>query len=106
MAYLDTNSETLLKTKIPVKIVGIIDVNSDIIYQSNRNGSVDYHMLFSNMAGETEELDKISYTESVNHFNPETFFVSKRNLDSVQEQYVAREAEENLSENYENVLKT
>lgn len=106
VAYLDTNSETLLKTKIPVKIVGIIDVNSDIIYQSNRNGAMDYHMLFSNMAGETEELDKISYTENVSHFNPETFFVSKRNLDSVQEQYVAREAEENLSENYENVLKT
>lgn len=106
IVYLDNNSETVLQTKIPVKIVGIIDRNSDIIYQSNRSGSMDYHLLFSNMAGETEELDKISYTTGVNNFNPETFFVSKRNLDSVQEQYVAQEAEENLSENYENVLST
>ena len=106
VVYLDNNSETTLQTKIPVKIVGIIDRSSDIIYQSNRSGSMDYRLLFSNMAGETEKLDEISYTDGVNNFNPETFFVSKRNLDSVQEQYVAQEAEENLSENYENVLST
>jgi ABC-type multidrug transport system permease subunit len=104
--YLDSNSETKLKTRIPVKIVGIIDRNSDIIYQSNRSGSVDYHMLFSNMAGETENLDEISYIDNMTCFIPETFFVSKKNLDSVQEQYVSLEAEENLSENYENVLRT
>lgn len=106
VVYLDNNCETMLKTKIPVKIVGIIDRNSDIIYQSNKSGSVDYHLLFSNMAGETEKLEKISYTEGVNNFIPETFFVSKKNLDSVQEQYVAQEAEENLSENYEQALRT
>jgi ABC-type multidrug transport system permease subunit len=89
-----------------VKIVGIIDRNSGIIYQSNRSGSVDYHMLFSNMAGETENLDEISYIDNMTCFIPETFFVSKKNLDSVQEQYVSLEAEENLSENYENVLRT
>lgn len=106
IVYLDNNSETVLQTKIPIKIVGIIDRNSDIIYKSNQSGSMDYHMLFSNMAGETKELDKISYTNGINNFNPETFFVSKKNLDSVQEQYASCEAEENLSENYENVLST
>lgn len=106
VVYLDNNSETMLQTKIPVKIVGIIDRNCDIIYQSNRSGFMDYHLLFSNMAGETENLDEISYTNGVNNFSPETFFVSKKNLDSVQEQYVDQEGEENLSENYENVLST
>lgn len=101
--YLDNNSETVLQTKIPIKIVGIIDRNSDIIYQSNGSGSMDYRLLFSNMAGQTEELDKISYTDGVNNFYPETFFISKRNLDRVQEQYVNQESEDNLSENYENV---
>lgn len=106
IVYLDNNSETVLQTKILIKIVGIIDRNSDIIYQSGWNSPMDYHLLFSNMAEETERLDEISYTDSVNNFSPETFFVSKKNLDSVQEQYVDLEAEENLSENYENVLST
>ena len=105
--YLDNNSETVLQTKIPIKIVGIIDRNSDIIYQSNGNSPMDYHLLFSNMEKETEgKLDELSYTMGVSNFGPETFFVSKRNLDSVQEHYVDLEAEENLSENYENVLRT
>ena len=101
--YLDNNSETVLQTKIPIKIVGIIDKNSDIIYQSNLNSPMDYHLLFSNMAGETERLDEIAYTDPVNNFSPEIFFVSKKNLDSVQERYAAQESEENLSENYEDV---
>ena len=50
------------------------------------------------------QIGDVAYLDT--NSNPETFFVSKRNLDSVQEQYVDREAEENLSENYENVLKT
>jgi hypothetical protein len=58
------------------------------------------------MAGETENLDEISYTDNMTHFIPETFFVSKKNLDCVQEQYASLESEENLSENYENVLRT
>ncbi len=102
--YLDNNSMTVLQTKIPIKIVGIIDRNSDIIYKSNGRGYMDYHLLFSNMAEETEGLDIISNTNS--SYMSETFFVSKRNLDSVQEQYVDQEAEENLSENYENVPST
>lgn len=106
VVYLDNNSETELQTKIPVKIVGIIDRNSDIIYQSNRSGAVDYRLLFSNMVRETEDLDRLSYTENTGNYEPETFFVSKRNLDSVQEAYAEREAEENLSENYETVLHT
>lgn len=105
--YLDNNSETVLQTKIPIKIVGIIDRNSDIIYQSSWNSPMDYRLLFSNMVEETEgKLDELSYTVGVSTFDPETFFVSKRNLDSVQEQYADQEAEENLSENYENVLHT
>lgn len=104
--YLDNNFETVLQTKIPIKIVGIIDRNSNIIYQSSRNSPMDYHLLFSNMAGETERLDEISYISPVNNFTPETFFVSKKNLDSVQEQYVDQESEKNLSENYEGVLRT
>lgn len=107
MVYLDNNSVTKLKTKIPVKIVGIIDRNSDIIYQSANNRSfIDYRILFSNMAAETEDLKKISYVDGINNFLPETFFVSKKNLDSVQEHYAAKESEKNLSDNYENVLKT
>ena len=102
--YLDNNSMTVLQTKIPIKIVGIIDRNSDIIYKSNGRGYMDYHLLFGNMAEETEGLDIISNTNS--SYMSETFFVSKRNLDSVQEQYVDQEAEENLSENYENVPST
>ena len=102
--YLDNNSTTVLKTKIPIKIVGIIDRGSDIIYKSNRGRYMDYRLLFSNMAEDTKGLDKVSNTNS--SYMPETFFVSKKNLDSVQEQYVAQEAEENLSENYENVLST
>lgn len=104
--YLDNNSETVLQTKIPIRIVGIIDRYSNIIYQSSRNSPMDYHLLFSNMAGETERLDEISYTSPVNNFTPETFFVSKKNLDSVQEQYADQESEKNLSENYEGVLRT
>ena len=106
VVYLDNNSQTTLKTKIPIKIVGIIDRKSDIIYQSNMSSSMDYHLLFSNMTEETEDLKKISYIDGINNFNPETFFVSKKNLDNVQEKYVAKEAEENLSDNYENVLNT
>lgn len=106
VVYLDTNSETVLQTKIPVKIIGIIDRGSDIIFQSNMSGFMDYRLLFSNMAEETERLDKISYMNPVNQFSPETFFVSKKNLDSVQEEYADQEAEENLSKNYENVLHT
>ena len=105
--YLDNNSATKLKTKIPVKIVGIIDRNSDIIYQSANNRSfIDYRILFSNMVAESEDLKKISYVDGINNFLPETFFVSKKNLDSVQEHYAAKESEKNLSDNYENVLKT
>lgn len=106
IVYLDNNSETVLQTKIPIKIIGIIDRDSDIIYQSDQNSRMDYHLLFSNMAGETERLDEISYTDPINHFDPETFFVSKKNLDSVQEQYADLESEENLSENYEDVLRS
>lgn len=107
MVYLDNNSVTKLKTKIPVKIVGIIDRNSDIIYQSANNRSfIDYRILFSNMVAESEDLKKISYVDGINNFLPETFFVSKKNLDSVQEHYAAKESEKNLSDNYENVLKT
>ena len=107
MVYLDNNSVTKLKTKIPVKIVGIIDRNSDIIYQSANNRSfIDYRILFSNMVAESENLKKISYVDGINNFLPETFFVSKKNLDSVQEHYAAKESEKNLSDNYENVLKT
>lgn len=105
--YLDNNSATKLKTKIPVKIVGIIDRNSDIIYQSANNKSfIDYRILFSNMVAETEDLKKISYVDGINNYVPETFFVSKKNLDCVQEHYAAKESEKNLSDNYENVLKT
>lgn len=104
--YLDNNSQTVLQTKIPIKIVGIIDRDSDIIYQSGWNSPMDYHLLFSNMAGETERLDEISYISPVNNFLPEMFFVSKKNLDSVQEQYADQESEENLSENYEDVPQT
>lgn len=104
MVYLDNNSDTTLKTRIPVKIIGIIDRGADILYQSNMLELSDYRMLFSNMERETEDLDKISYTEGVNNFYPEMFFVSKRNLDCVQERYAAKEAEKNLSENYEKVL--
>ena len=102
--YLDNNSITVLQTKIPIKIVGIIDGNSDIIYRPNGNGSnsMDYHLLFGNMAEEGGEMENIGYASGIK----EIFFVSKRNLDSVQEQYAAQEAEENLSENYENVLST
>lgn len=107
IVYLDNNSVTKLKTKIPVKIVGIIDRNSDIIYQSANNRSfIDYRILFSNMVAESEDLKKISYVDGINNFLPETFFVSKKNLDSVQEHYAAKESEKNLSDNYENVLKT
>lgn len=106
VVYLDNNCFTMLQTKIPVKIVGIIDRNSDIIFHSNGGGYMDYHLLFSNMVRETENLDKISYTDQTNIFYPETFFISKRNLNRVQEQYVEQEAEENLSENYEEVLST
>lgn len=105
--YLDNNSATKLKTKIPVKIVGIIDRNSDIIYQSANNKSfIDYRILFSNMVAETEDLKKISYVDGINNYVPETFFVSKKNLDCVQEYYADKESEKNLSDNYENVLKT
>lgn len=104
--YLDNNSQTVLQTKIPIKIVGIIDRDSDIIYQSGWNSPMDYHLLFSNMAGETERLDEISYISPVNNFLPEMFFVSKKNLDSVQEQYADQESEKNLSENYEDVPRT
>lgn len=102
--YLDNNSITVLQTKIPIKIVGIIDRNSDIIYRPNGNGSnsMDYHLLFGNMAEEGEGMENIGYASGIK----EIFFVSKRNLDSVQEQYAAQEAEENLSENHENVLST
>lgn len=102
--YLDNNSITVLQTKIPIKIVGIIDRNSDIIYRPNGNGSnsMDYHLLFGNMAEEGGGMENIGYASGIK----EIFFVSKRNLDSVQEQYAAQEAEENLSENYENVLST
>lgn len=106
VVYLDNNSETILQTKIPVKIVGIIDRNSDIIFQSNEGGDMDYHLLFSNMVGQTKSLDDISYIENKTIFEPEMFFISKRNLDRVQEQYVEQEAEENLSDYYENVLNT
>lgn len=99
--YLDNNSMTVLKTKIPVKIIGIIDSNSDIIYQSNEDGRMDYRLLFSNMAKEAKELESLGRDSTY-----EIFFVSKKNLDSVQEQYADQEAEENLSENFENVLKT
>lgn len=59
IVYLDNNSVTKLKTKIPVKIVGIIDRNSDIVYESANNRSfIDYRILFSNMAAETEDLKK------------------------------------------------
>lgn len=79
--YLDNNSATKLKTKIPVKIVGIIDRNSDIIYQSANNKSfIDYRILFSNMVAETEDLKKISYVDGINNYVPETFFVSKKIL--------------------------
>lgn len=102
--YLDNNSITVLQTKIPIKIVGIIDRNSDIIYRPNGNGSntMDYHLLFGNMAEDGGGMENIGYASGIK----EIFFVSKRNLDSVQEQYAAQEAEENLSENYENVLST
>ena len=50
-----------------------------------------------------EKLDDIT-GESI--FPPITFFVSKKNLDRVQEQYVDQEAEENLSENNNDVLNT
>lgn len=101
----DNNSETKLKTKIPVKIIGVIAQDADIIYQSGKNrSSVDYHILFSNMVTETEDLKKIDYVNGINNFNPETFFVSKKNLDSVQEEYAAKESEDSMSDNYENVL--
>ena len=58
------------------------------------------------MVAESEDLKKISYVDGINNFLPETFFVSKKNLDSVQEHYAAKESEKNLSDNYENVLKT
>ena len=102
--YLDNNSETILKTKIPVKIIGIIDRGSDIIYQSNQFGLTDYRMLFSNMEQEVEKLEEISYTNTINNFMPEIFFVSKKNLDCVQERYETEEADKNLSQNYEKVL--
>lgn len=107
IVYLDNNSETKLRTKIPVKIIGIIDRDSDIIYQSGKNkDSVDYRILFSNMSAQTEDIKKISYVDSINNFTPEIFFVSKKNLDNVQEQYVSKESENNMSDNYENVLST
>ncbi len=106
VAYVDTNSATELKTKIPVKIVGIIDRQSDFIYHSNPNKSIDYHMLFSNMGRDAGDPAGISYVDSSSLFLPETFFVAKTNLDSVQEQYVDQEAEDNLSENYEKVPTT
>ena len=97
VVYVDTNSETELQTKIPVKIIGVIDRNADIIFQSNGEDSVDYHILFSNM---------IKQSEDVEIFPPTTFFVSKKNLDRVQEQYVDQEAEKNLSENNNKVPNT
>lgn len=103
--YLDNNSDTVLETKIPVKIIGIIERGADIFYQSNMSGFSDYRMIFSNMERETQtqDLGRISYTEGINNFYPEMFFISKRNLDCVQERYAAKEADKNLSENYEMV---
>ncbi len=105
VVYVDTNSTTKLQTKIPVKIIGVIDPSSDIIYRSNRNGSVDYQILFSNMVKQSDDLSKLDYVES-DMFNPAEFFVSKKNLDRVQETYADRESDKNLSDNYENVLST
>ncbi len=105
VVYVDTNSTTELQTKIPVKIIGEIDPAADIIYRSSNNGSVDYQILFSNMVKQTDDLSKLDYMES-EAFNPVEFFISKKNLDRVQEAYADKESEENLSKNYENVLKT
>ena len=105
VVYVDTNSTTELQTKIPVKIIGVIDPAADIIYRSNNNGSVDYQILFSNMVKQTDDLSKLDYMES-EAFNPVEFFISKKNLDCVQEAYADKESEKNLSKNYENVLKT
>ena len=99
VVYVDTNSETELKTKIPVKIIGVIDRNADIIFESNKEGAADYHILFSNMVKQSEDVEKLDYITGESIFPPITFFVSKKNLDRVQEQYVDQEAEENLSEN-------
>lgn len=106
VVYVDTNSETLLRTKIPVKIIGVIDRNADIIYESDGKNSMDYHILFSNMIKQSEDLSKLDYIAGEGIFSPATFFVSKKNLDCVQEYYVDQEAEKNLSSNYENVLNT
>lgn len=106
VVYVDTNSETELKTKIPVKIIGVIDRNADIIFESNQEGSVDYHILFSNIVKQSEDVEKLDYITGESIFPPTIFFVSKKNLDRVQEQYVDQEAEENLSENNNDVLNT
>ena len=107
VVYVDTNSETELKTKIPVKIIGVIDRNADIIFESNQEGSVDYHILFSNMIQQSEDVEMLDYITGDSIFTPTTFFVSKKNLDRVQEQYVDQEAAKNLLENNNNhVLNT
>lgn len=106
VVYVDTNSETELQTKIPVKIIGVIDRNADIIYKSDGEGSVDYHILFSNMVQQSEDLEKLDYITGEGIFQSATFFVSKKNLDRVQEQYADQEAEENLSKNEDKVLNT
>lgn len=102
VVYVDTNSETELQTKIPVKVIGVIDRNADIIFQSNGEGSVDYHILFSNMLKQSENVEKLDYITGESIFSPTLFFVSKKNLDRVQEQYVEQEAARNLSENNNN----
>lgn len=106
VVYVDTNSETELQTKIPVKIIGVIDRNADIIFQSNGEDSVDYHILFSNMIRQSEDVEKLDDITGDSIFPPTTFFVSKKNLDRVQEQYVDQEAEKNLSENNNKVPNT
>ena len=47
VVYVDTNSETELQTKIPVKIIGVIDRNADIIFQSNKEGAQQTIIFFS-----------------------------------------------------------
>lgn len=106
VVYVDTNSETELQTKIPVKIIGVIDRNADIIFQSNGEDLVDYHILFSNMIKQSEDVEKLDDITGDSIFSPTTFFVSKKNLDRVQEQYVDQEAEKNLSENNNKVPNT
>ena len=84
----------------------MIDRNADIIFESNKEGAADYHILFSNMVKQSEDVEKLDYITGESIFPPITFFVSKKNLDRVQEQYVDQEAEENLSENNNDVLNT